>query len=62
MRRGCSRTEWAVLDWSKLAIDFYEHIGDRRVDAWHLYRLTGQQLQELAALYRDRAIRVANAR
>ncbi|MGH7469878.1 MAG: GNAT family N-acetyltransferase [Longimicrobiales bacterium] len=48
IRRGCSRMEWAVLDWNKLAIDFYEHIGARRVAEWNLYRLSAQQLQELS--------------
>jgi hypothetical protein len=40
--------EWAVLDWNQLAIDFYEHLGARRVTEWNVFRLTAQQLQELA--------------
>ena len=48
IRRGCSRMEWAVLDWNQLAIDFYEHLGARQITEWNVYRLTAQQLQELA--------------
>ena len=49
VRRGCGRMEWAVLDWNQLAIDFYEKIGARRMKEWYVYRLTADQLQDLAA-------------
>ncbi|CAN5690381.1 GNAT family N-acetyltransferase [soil metagenome] len=48
-RRGCGRMEWTVLDWNQLAIDFYEKLGARRMREWHAYRLTADQLRELAA-------------
>ncbi len=48
VRRGCGRIEWAVLDWNQLAIDFYERLGARRMSEWYSYRLTAEQLRELA--------------
>jgi GNAT superfamily N-acetyltransferase len=48
VRRGCGRMEWAVLDWNQLAIDFYEKLGARRMQEWYSYRLTADQLREIA--------------
>ena len=49
VRRGCGRMEWAVLDWNQLAIDFYQRVGARRITEWHVYRLTAEQLEKIAA-------------
>lgn len=49
VRRGCGRMEWVVLDWNRLAIDFYERLGARRLQEWYTYRLDRQQLESLAA-------------
>ncbi len=38
-RRGCGRMEWSVLDWNKLASDFYERLGATHMKQWQLYRL-----------------------
>ncbi|MGI8990360.1 MAG: GNAT family N-acetyltransferase [Bryobacteraceae bacterium] len=38
--RGCGRMEWSVLDWNRLAIDFYERFGAKRLDEWRYYRMT----------------------
>ncbi len=46
-RRGCGRMEWTVLDWNRLAIDFYKRFEARHMKEWHLYRLDKKQLQEL---------------
>ena len=46
--RGCARMEWSVLDWNRPAIDFYEALGARRLEGWHLFRLTGPALEALA--------------
>src|SRR5690606_7178215 len=46
--RDCGRMEWMVLDWNELAIDFYERLGATRLEEWYTYRLTRQQLEELA--------------
>ncbi len=49
VRRGCGRMEWVVLDWNQLAIDFYEKLGARRMEEWYTYRLTAEQLREIAS-------------
>lgn len=46
--KGCGRFEWAVLDWNRPAIDFYESLGARPQTEWTTYRLTGQALRDLA--------------
>lgn len=46
--RGCGRLEWAVLDWNKDAIKFYERLGAKPNSDWTVYRLTGQPLHALA--------------
>ena len=48
VRRGCGRMEWVVLDWNQLAIDFYDRLGARHMKDWLLYRLTADQLREIA--------------
>ena len=47
--RGCGRLEWAVLDWNESAIGFYRGLGARLMDAWKIFRLTGEALMDLAA-------------
>lgn len=37
--RGCGRMEWQVLDWNKLARDFYERRGARFLHDWCTYRI-----------------------
>lgn len=49
VERGCGRLEWSVLDWNRLAIDFYEALGARPQDEWTVYRLTGEPLVRMAA-------------
>lgn len=46
--RGCGRLEWAVLDWNKDAIRFYEGLGAKPNSEWTVYRLTGESLRALA--------------
>jgi GNAT superfamily N-acetyltransferase len=46
--RGCGRLEWAVLDWNKDAIRFYERLGAKPNSEWTVYRLTGEPLRALA--------------
>ncbi len=48
VRRGCGRLEWAVLDWNRPAIRFYERLGARLSKEWILTRLTGAPLSRLA--------------
>lgn len=47
--RGCGRLEWAVLDWNKPAIGFYESLGATPNDEWTVYRLTGPALKQLGS-------------
>lgn len=46
--RDCGRLEWAVLDWNKDAIRFYESLGAKAMDEWTVYRVTGEALTRLA--------------
>jgi len=46
--RGAGRMEWSVLDWNESAIGFYRAIGAVPMDAWTVYRLTGDALNRLA--------------
>jgi GNAT superfamily N-acetyltransferase len=46
--RGCGRLEWAVLDWNRPAIGFYERLGAKLSKEWILTRLTGPPLARLA--------------
>jgi GNAT superfamily N-acetyltransferase len=38
-RNKCGRIEWAVLDWNKNAIRFYEKMGAKELKEWRYYRL-----------------------
>lgn len=48
VKAGAGRVEWAVLDWNKPSIDFYEGLRARRHDGWFTYRLEGEALEDLA--------------
>jgi len=47
VNRECGRMEWAVLGWNKKAISFYERLGARKLDEWHFYRLTLNELKRV---------------
>jgi GNAT superfamily N-acetyltransferase len=47
VERGCGRLEWAVLDWNRDAIGFYERLGARPNSEWTVYRLAGEALTTL---------------
>ncbi len=47
--RGCGRLEWACLDWNKPSIGFYLSLNAKPMDEWTVYRLTGENLENLAA-------------
>ncbi len=47
VKLGCSRVEWAVLDWNEAAISFYESLGAQAMDDWTTYRLSGESLAAL---------------
>jgi GNAT superfamily N-acetyltransferase len=48
VRRGCGRLEWAVLDWNRPAIGFYQRLGAKLHRQWIITRLTGAPLRRLA--------------
>ena len=47
--RSCGRFEWAVLDWNKPAIRFYESLGATVLPDWRIARVTGEALERLAS-------------
>lgn len=53
VERGCGRFEWSVLDWNQPAIDFYQSQGAKLMHDWRITRLTGAELQTLAAQYQQ---------
>jgi len=45
---GLKRIEWQVLDWNRLAIDFYDRLGARTKSEWIPRQLSGAALAKLA--------------
>ncbi|MEM9999149.1 MAG: GNAT family N-acetyltransferase [Bacteroidota bacterium] len=45
--RGAHRLDWQVLDWNRLALDFYERLGATPMSDWTTMRLTGDALKDL---------------
>ena len=45
---GLRRFEWAVLDWNRPAIEFYEAQGAVPMDGWTVMRVSGDALERLA--------------
>ncbi|MBT8362271.1 MAG: GNAT family N-acetyltransferase [Desulfobacterales bacterium] len=50
VQQGCGRFEWSVLDWNEPAIIFYESVGAKPLKEWVMYRLSGQELINFAAV------------
>jgi GNAT superfamily N-acetyltransferase len=48
VERNCGRLEWSCLDWNKPSIDFYIAQGAKAMNDWTVYRVSGEQLKELA--------------
>ncbi len=48
---ACSRYEWAVLDWNEPAVNFYESLGATLMREWIITRVSGDNLEKLAALF-----------
>ncbi len=46
--RKCGRFEWWCLDWNEPSIKFYKSIGAVPMDEWITFRLTGEELIDLA--------------
>jgi GNAT superfamily N-acetyltransferase len=45
---GLARFEWAVLDWNKPSIEFYDRLGATAKTEWITRRLSGEALRRLA--------------
>lgn len=52
-RRGCGRLEWSVLDWNQDAIGFYRRLGAAPLADWTVYRISGDELAQLARTKTD---------
>lgn len=48
--RDYGRLDWAVLDWNKPSIAFYEGIGAKPLSDWTTYRLSDDALNAMAKL------------
>ena len=45
---GYIAIDWEVLDWNRLALDFYDRLGGARTgEGWYRYRLDGPALERL---------------
>jgi len=50
IEHGCSRMEWAVLNWNREAMKFYDQLGAAPVTDWTGFHLPYSKLKELAKL------------
>jgi GNAT superfamily N-acetyltransferase len=48
VEKNCQRLQWEVLDWNKLAIDFYRAMGAEFLDEWRNVRVSGEAIKRLA--------------
>lgn len=48
LERGCTRLEWAVLDWNAPSIGFYRSLGAVAQEEWTTFRLSDAPLERLA--------------
>jgi GNAT superfamily N-acetyltransferase len=48
IERGCIKLDWVCLDWNTPSRRFYESFGSKEVKDWVPYRLSGQDLSNLA--------------
>lgn len=48
VEQGFGRLEWSCLDWNQPSIDFYLSLKAEPLHQWTMYRLTGENLQEMA--------------
>ena len=46
--KGMGRLEWSCLDWNAPSIELYESLGAKMMKEWKVFRLTGENLTDLA--------------
>ena len=49
VERDCGRLEWSCLNWNEPSITFYKSQGAIPMNEWTVYRVTGNELNELAS-------------
>jgi GNAT superfamily N-acetyltransferase len=49
VERDAGRLEWSALDWNEPALAFYRSLGAEPLREWIIHRLSGPELQRLAA-------------
>jgi GNAT superfamily N-acetyltransferase len=49
VRENCYGMRWQVLDWNTPSIEFYESLGAKQLKEWIPMRVTGEELEKLAA-------------
>ena len=49
VERDCGRLEWSCLNWNEPSIKFYKSQGAIPMNEWTVYRVTGNELYELAS-------------
>ena len=47
VQAGAHRLDWVVLDWNRLALDFYERLGAKPLADWTTMRLDGDALAKM---------------
>ena len=48
LENNYTRFQWWVLDWNQPAIEVYRSMGAKPMDEWTVYRVSGQELIDLA--------------
>lgn len=48
IRENSYGMRWEVLDWNKLALDFYQGLGAKFREHWRVMQLIGKEMKELA--------------
>lgn len=51
VERDCRRFEWAVLEWNKASIKFYDSLGASKLQDIRICRLIDEPLKRVAQLY-----------
>jgi len=51
--RNCGRLEWWCLDWNESSVKFYKSLGAVPMDEWTVYRVSGDNLEDLSRGWRE---------
>lgn len=49
VQKGCTRFEWAVLDWNVDAMNFYSSMGGSHQKEWQIFRMERGEIEALAS-------------